>query len=474
MYRKALTDLTSWKTRPGRKPLIVRGARQVGKTWLIREFSKQFANLIEINFDRTPEKAQLFLGKDIGKCLQLLEVDANSKIIPGQTLIFLDEIQAVPEMFPLLRYFHEERPDIHVVAAGSLLEFLLADHTFSMPVGRIEYLHLGPMDVEEFLLALGQETLVTLLNSHALADSIPESIHQRLLHFVKLFWVVGGMPAAVAALVGGQDDFEAVRREHASILQTYEDDFSKYRKRIYPQRLRKVFRRIPSLIGNKLKYVHIDPAERSRELADTVQILELARVIHRVFHSAGNGVPLGAEAKENDFKPLFMDIGLVSTSLGLNLPALELAEDLLLVNNGALAEQFVGQHLLYGKAGFERPQLYYWNREKRNASSEVDYLIPYGSTVVPVEVKAGKTGSLKSLQVFVAERQVPIAVRFSALPPSCDRLETGIAGKDRSPFLLITLPLYLVGQTWRLLSQAFSSPEVRGDEALKETLPYHS
>lgn len=458
MYRKALTELTSWKNRTGRKPLIVRGARQVGKTWLIREFAGQFGNLIEINFDRAPEKAQLFTGKDIGRCLQLLEIDANSKINPGQTLIFLDEIQAVPEMFPLLRYFHEERPEIHVVAAGSLLEFLLADHTFAMPVGRVEYLHLGPMDMEEFLLALGQENLVAFLGAHALTDSIPESIHLNLLHFVKLFWVVGGMPAAVVGFVSGQGDFAAVRREHASILQTYEDDFSKYRKRIYPQRLRKVFNRIPSLIGGKLKYVQLDPAERSRELADTVQILELARVIHRVLHSAGNGVPLGAEAKENDFKPLFMDIGLVSTSLGLNLPTLEMAEDLLLVNNGALAEQFVGQHLLYGQAGYEKPQLYYWNREKRNASSEVDYLISFGRHVVPVEVKAGKTGSLKSLQVLVAEKHIPVAVRFSALPPACHRQETGIAGKERSPFLLINLPLYLVGQTWRLLAQAFESP----------------
>lgn len=458
MYRKALSDLTSWKDRAGRKPLIVRGARQVGKTWLIREFAGQFGNLIEINFDRTPEKAQLFTNKDISRCLQLLEIDAKTKITPGQTLIFLDEIQAVPEMFPLLRYFHEERPDIHVVAAGSLLEFLLADHAFSMPVGRVEYLHLGPMDMEEFLLALGQEQLVTFLNSHALADSIPESIHQHLLHFVKLFWVVGGMPAAVAGFANGQGDFQAVAREHASILQTYEDDFSKYRKRIYPQRLRMVFRRIPSLIGGKLKYVQLDPAERSRELADTVQILELARVIHRVVHSAANGVPLGAEAKENDFKPLFMDVGLVSTSLGLNLPSLEMADDLLLVNNGALAEQFVGQHLLYGQARYEKPQLYYWNREKRNASAEIDYLISYGSTAVPVEVKAGTTGSLKSLQVFVAEKHTPVAVRFSAQPPSCHRQETRIAGKERNPFLLITLPLYLVGQTWRLLAQAFSSP----------------
>lgn len=447
MYRKALNDLISWKNRQGRKPLIIRGARQIGKTWLVRELAGQFDNLIEINFDRNPEKAQLFIGKDINRCLQLLEIDADATIVPGRTLLFLDEIQSVPAMFPLLRYFHEEQPDLHVVGAGSLLEFLLADHDFSMPVGRVEYLHLGPMDMEEFLLALGQEKLVAFLDSFSLVDSIPEPIHQKLLYYLKLFWVVGGMPASVAAYSSGKEDMGAVVREHEIILQTYEDDFSKYRKRMYPQRLQKVFRRIPALIGGKLKYVNIDPEERSRELAGCLELLEMARIIHRVPHSAGNGVPLAAEAKEKDFKPLFMDIGLVSTSLGLSLPRLEMVNDLLLVNNGALAEQFVGQHLLYDRPGYEKPRLYYWNREEKGASAEIDYLICHGDKVVPVEVKAGKTGTLKSLRIFMAEKHSAVAVRFNALPPS-SVLQEG--------YQLLSLPLYLVGQTRRLLDEAFS------------------
>ena len=453
MYRKALHDLIDWKDRPSRKPLIIRGARQVGKTWLVRKFAGQFGNLVEINFDKNPEKAQLFAGRDISRGLQLLQIDCNTEIVPGKTLLFLDEIQAVPEMLPLLRYFYEEQSDLHVIAAGSLLEFLLADHDFSMPVGRVEYLHLGPMDMEEFLLALGQERMTKFLKDYSLNEPIPESIHLSLLNFLKLFWIVGGMPAAVAWYGNSGQLAEAIR-EHAAILQTYEDDFSKYRKRIYPERLRKVFRRIPALIGNKLKYVRLDPEERSRELSDSLHLLEMARVIYRVRHSAGNGVPLGAEAKERDFKPLFLDIGLVSTSLGLTLPGLEVVDDLLMVNNGALAEQFVGQHLLYDGPGYEKPQLFYWNREQKSSSAEVDYLITHEDKVVPVEVKAGTTGALKSLQVFVAEKKSPVALRFNAMPPSCSRQKTGVAGKDNVPFLLISLPLYLVGQAGSLIAEA--------------------
>ena len=453
MYRKALDDLVEWKDRPSRKPLIIRGARQVGKTWLVRKFADQFDNLVEINFDKNPEKAQLFDGRDINRCLALLQIDGDTDIVAGKTLLFLDEIQAAPELLPLLRYFYEERADLHVIAAGSLLEFLLADHDFSMPVGRVEYLHLGPMDMEEFLLALGQERMTIFLKNYSLDDTIPRSIHRSLLNFSKLFWIVGGMPAAISWYVASGQLSDAIR-EHAVILQTYEDDFSKYRKRIYPERLRKVFKRIPALIGNKLKYVQLDPDERSRELADTLQLLEMARVIYRVRHSAGNGVPLGAEAKERYFKPLFLDIGLVSTSLGLSLPALEIVDDLLMVNNGALAEQFVGQHLLYDGPGYEKPQLFYWNREQKSSSAEVDYLIAHGNKVVPVEVKAGKTGTLKSLQVFVAEKQSRVALRLNAMPPSCSLHETRISGKEKVPFRLVSLPLYLVCQAQRLITDA--------------------
>lgn len=246
-------------------------------------------------------------------------------------------------------------------------------------------------------------TWYKLLVDFSFPDIIPEPIHKTLLNHLKLFLIIGGMPAAVKQFVKGDNIQEAIR-EQAIILQTYEDDFTKYRKRIYPQRLKKVFRRIPALVGGKLKYVHIDPEDRSRELAKTLDLLELAQVLYRVKHSNGNGVPLGAEVKERDFKPLFLDTGLMANALGLTLTSMEMASNLLQVNRGAVAEQFIGQHLLYDRHGYKRPRLYYWNREKRNLSAEVDYLISLNDQVIPVEVKAGTTGSLKSLQLFIAEK----------------------------------------------------------------------
>ncbi len=453
MYRNALTDLKDWKNQKNRKPLILRGARQVGKTWLVRKFAEEhFDHLIEINFDDTPEQAKLFVKGEVDRCLQLLEMEHNQDIIPGKTLIFLDEIQAVPEILPYLRYFYEKRPDIFVIAAGSLLEFLLSEHDFSMPVGRIEYLHLGPMTIEEFLLALDQQRLVSFLSGINPDESIPESIHQKLIDFLKIFWIVGGMPAAVAAYRDFKS-FQHSNREHGSILQTFEDDFSKYRKRIYPQRIRRVFHRIPALVGKKLKYVNLDPDERSKDLADTLDLLEMARVIYRVHHSAGNGVPLGAEMKANDFKPLFLDTGLMTQSLGLNLSTLQVVKDLTLVNNGAVAEQFIGQHLLYQNLSYEKPELYYWNREKKSSSAEVDYLFSIDNKVIPVEVKAGASGSLKSLQVFIAEKRVPVALRFNSMTPSLTELTVKIHGALGHPYLFLSLPHYLVCQAKRLVKE---------------------
>jgi predicted AAA+ superfamily ATPase len=262
--------------------------------------------------------------------------------------------------------------------------------------------------------------------------------------------VTGGMPAAVRRFAADKK-FPGVEREHESILQTYEDDFSKYRKRIYPQRLRKVFRQLPALIGKKLKYVNIDPNEKARDLAAALYLFELAGIYYPVKHSAGNGLPPGAEAKDRDFKPLFLDIGLTVTSLGLNPAEIQMEKELLIINNGAMAEQFIGQHLLHGQPGYRRPELYYWNREKKGSQAKVDYLIADNGRVIPVEVKAGTTGSLKSLQVFISEKKSPLAVRFNSMPPSCLTTRTAIAGKEKVEYTLLSLPLYLVCQLKRLL-----------------------
>ncbi len=454
MYRHEMEDLERWHGRVRRKPLVIRGARQVGKTTLVRLFAERsFEGLAEVNFERDPQLASLFASNDPATTLERLELQLDLDVTPGRTLLFLDEIQAAPEVLASLRYFYEELPALHVIAAGSLLELALEKPEFSVPVGRIEYLHLGPMQFEEFLLAAGKARLVEHLNDYALGDEIPAAIHRQLMRWLRSFLIVGGMPDAVRAFVesGSHQESEAVKH---SILATFRDDFGKYGPRVDPTRLRKVFERLPLTVGNKLKYVHIDRGERAKDLAAALHLLSLARVAYRVRHTAANGIPLGAEADERKFKALFLDVGLMATASGLTLLDLERAEDVMMVNRGALCEQLVGQHLLYSVPSWEEPQLFYWAREKRGSSAEVDYVISQGRKVIPVEVKAGKTGALKSLHLFLREKGKRLAVRLSSTPPSVLEATTSLSDGQNVPFQLISLPLYLTGQVRRLCTSA--------------------
>ena len=452
MKRNNLKDLSNWKKRKNRKPLVIRGARQVGKTWIVREFGKsEFKNIVEINFDKHKGIASLFDQPDTHMVLKNLELELNVDIKPGHTLLFLDEIQSAPKVLARLRYFFEDMPDLHIIAAGSLLEFLLEEHDFSMPVGRIEYLFLGPMTFEEFLSGLKEEKLVGYLNQFTFEDSIQEPIHQKLMTYVKSFFIVGGMPGVVDIFREHMDYREALR-EQQSILQTYVDDFNKYHKRVHQTKINSVFQRIPALIGQKLKYVNLDRSETSAKLSQAIHLLELARVIYCVKHTAGNGLPFEAEANDRNYKTLFLDIGLVQSSLNLQYSEILHSQELISVNSGALAEQYVGQHLLYNTAFFEKPSLYYWNREKKSSTAEIDYLISNEGEIIPVEVKAGKTGSLKSLHLFISKKKSRFAIKFSSSLPAYNELETILPGLEQQTFTLLSLPFYLIGQYRRLIS----------------------
>ena len=454
MYRFALEHLKAWKDKPGRKPLVIRGARQIGKSFLARDFAKgRFDRIVELDFERDPDLGTLFASNAPAKIVQLLELRFNAAINPGETLLFLDEIQAAPGVIPVLRYFHEELPDLHVVAAGSLLEFALLELPHSMPVGRIEYLHLGPMQFEEFLLASGQERLVDFLALFAPSDDMPEAIHGQLLDIFRVFLIVGGMPEAVAAYLRRGNFREAEEVKHA-ILSTFKDDFGKYSRRVPHARLQALFARLPALVGSRFKYVHVDSGEPARAIGRALDLLCMARVAYRVRHSSGNGVPLGAEAKDRVFKMLFLDAGLVSTALGLTLLDFERVEDLLLVNAGAVCEQIVGQHLLHSLPFYQEPDLFYWTREKASSSAEVDYLLAEGRHVVPLEVKAGKTGTLKSLHSFLREKHRSLGLRLNSDLPSLLEARTVLADGHNVPFRLLSLPLYMVGQIRRLIRES--------------------
>lgn len=451
MYRFSLDYLKEWKVKQSRKPIVIRGARQVGKSYLVRMFAeKEFENLIEINFEQTPELMSLFASRSPRKIIGLLETKFNTKINESTTLIFLDEIQAAPEVIATLRYFYEEMPRLHVIAAGSLLEFALEEHTFSMPVGRIEYLHMGHMFFEEFLIAAGKNKLQEYICNYQLKDEIPDAIHLELINSLKQYFVVGGMPEAVLSFVStnSYQDCDSVKQ---SILSTFRDDFNKYSRRVKNERIEKIFNKVPLLIGKKLKYSQVDREERSKDLRHALNLLCLARVMHRVHHSSANGIPLGAEMDESMFKVLFLDIGLLCKSLGLSIMEFESAEDIIMVNAGAVSEQFVGQHLLYSRNFFEAPELFYWLREKKNSNAEVDYIISVGPNIIPVEVKSGKSGTMKSLQLFIHEKKRDVGLRFNSDKPSVLNTKTSIPGVQNSRFKLISLPIYMVGQARRLL-----------------------
>ncbi len=454
MYRFALDYIKEWKGRVNRKPLVIRGARQVGKSFLVRLAARDsFTNLIEINFERMPDLASLFASKSPQTILPLLEVRFNASIELGKTLLFLDEIQAAPEVFAALRYFQEELPGLHIIAAGSLLEFVLQEHSFSMPVGRIEYLHLGPMTFEEFMLASGREKLQQWLTQYKLGECVPAELHRELLSLVRQYCIVGGMPEAVAVFLqkGSYQECEQIQQ---SILSTYRDDFSKYATKAEHRRIEKIFSAIPRLAGRKFMFSHVDREERSRELGVALQLLCLARVAHQIKHSHGNGVPLGAEVDDRAFKVLFLDVGLLCRSCGLRVLDVENAADLILVNQGSVCEQLVGQHLLMSGAFYEEPSLHCWMRDRPNSSAEVDFLTAIGPHVIPVEVKAGATGRLKSLHLFLSEKKLDFGLRLNGDIPSL--LDTQMSQVDGTlrPFRLLSLPFYMLGQARRLCSDA--------------------
>ena len=453
--RSTETALHRWLDKERRKPLVLRGARQVGKSTLVRQFAaSQGKTLNEINLERHLDLNEVFRTLQVGPVLRELEALSGTPIRPESSLLFLDEIQATPHALQILRYLYEEIPSLPVIAAGSLLELVLSDHAFPMPVGRIEYMHLGPMTFREFLLAV-EPPLAGLLAGLGLAEPLPRSAHKKLLERQREYLFVGGMPEAVQVHQEG-GHLQDVSEVHRSITDTYLDDFGKYARQKELSLLQKVFRSIPRNLGNKAKYSNISPGDRSRDVRHAVDLLTKARVCLPVHHSDCSGLPLLAEIREKDYKLVFLDVGLASHVCGLGWNALRSMGERELVNEGALAEQFVGQHLADRSEELGPPRLTYWLREAKSSNAEVDYVWSRGDWIIPVEVKAGKSGSLRSLQQFAPSRRPPIAVRFDLNELTLQRVSHQARSGDglvRVEYDLLSLPLYAVGELPRLVNE---------------------
>ncbi|MDE6791599.1 MAG: AAA family ATPase [Muribaculaceae bacterium] len=421
MYYPRLIDkaLAEWKLTPVRKPLLIRGARQVGKSSAIRHLGETFSKFVEINFEKEPKLRELFRSDlSVERIVSQLSAIKGLVITPGDTLLFFDEIQACPEAIMSLRFFKEDMPLLHVVGAGSLLEFALAELP-TYGVGRIHSLFMYPMTFDEFLVAEGQSLLLEMRNKGMEEMRLSEAVHDRVIDYFRSYLMVGGMPEVVKKWVE-QHNYSICQQIQEDILLGYQDDFPKYRKRVDPGALRIVLRSVALQTGSKFTYSEVGGGFSSSEIKKALELLILAGICIPVIRCAGNGVPLGAQAEYNDRKILMLDNGLMLRLLGMeNMDVTTAITSILtstpeeLVNRGPLAEMIAGLELLRYSTPNIRHEIFYWQREARNAQAEIDYLTSHANTVYPIEVKSGTRGGMKSLWIFMREKHLTEGIRMS-------------------------------------------------------------
>ena len=450
MKRDRSLFLVQWLNSSGRKPLVIRGARQVGKTWLIRDLaSAEGRRLVELNFEKRPDLESLFSSNDPAEITINIAASTGSKIEPSKTILFLDEIQAAPHLLEKLRWFAEEMPELPVVAAGSLLDFALAKHEFSMPVGRIGYLYLEPLSFEEFLDAMGQHALRSYLQNYDWSLTIPPALHSQLMKAIKEYLVIGGMPAAVSSWATEKAP-DVVNQIHFDLLATYRDDFAKYSGRLSIDRLEDVMSSVPRQLGKKFVYKDVNLEATTASLKQGLDLLCKARVCHRIMATSANGLPLGAEVGERFTKVIMLDCGLCGASLGLSLHQLTAISEISMVNNGSMAEQLVGQLLRTVTPAYIPPSLLL-AAGKKGSEAEIDYVIQHENQVIPIEVKSGTTGTLKSLHQFMKEKKKTIAIRINSDVPRFGPVDVKDAFGASIEYNLLSLPFYLLEQLHRLV-----------------------
>jgi predicted AAA+ superfamily ATPase len=412
MKRLIDTELEIWATEKEPKPLLLRGARQVGKTYAVRKLGKRFKHFAELNFDENPEIATFFDGAlSAGPIVEKLAAYTHTPIIPGKTLLFLDESQACPRSLAALRYFREQLPSLHVIAAGSLLEFALEEIP-SLGVGRLTSRFMYPMTFTEFLLGIGEAALVDMMNAADFTHPIDEPFHRRLNSLLRTYMMIGGMPEIVAKYIENRDLLSAMNMLD-DLLLVFHDDFAKYRKRVPLSRLAETFRSVAMQSGGKFVAAHVSRETKSTAIRNALELLVKAGLVLKTFHSSANGIPLGSEINETAFKALLADTGLHQRLLGLDLKELVSIDDAAFANKGSLAEVYSALQIASHSSMRHRPELYYWHRDAPNATAEVDFVMQHGNGVLPVEVKAGLRGSMKSLRLFMAEKHIDIGVRVS-------------------------------------------------------------
>lgn len=445
--------LLEWKESSGRKPLLLRGARQVGKSWAVRHLGQQFKYFIEANFEKKKELKTLFEQvSDARELAAMIGKMYETPIVAGETLLFLDEIQESPEAIHSLWIFKEDFPELHVVAAGSLLEFALKDlHSFG--VGRIRSLFMYPMSFDEFLVAQGKTMLLQEKREASSQKPLFNGLHQELVGQFRTFLLVGGMPASVSKWVETHD-YVLAANEQDDILQTYYDDFAKYVKKIDPQVLRNTLQSVVNQIGQKFVYSKVQGKSTAEEVKKALQMLSDAGIIKRVIHSSGNGLPLGAESNLKFKKYIYLDSGLLLRMLDLELGgAGPLTQQILtdtasqLVDKGGLTEMVAGWEIVKYSSPLTQTDLYWWENLDRGTSSEVDYLLSRNLRVLPMEIKSGVSGKMKSLHLFMKNKHLDDAVRCSL--ENFGELAVSGGEEDQTRRTIRIIPLYAISNLFK-------------------------
>lgn len=410
--RKVDNELLKWMNSADRMPLLIRGARQVGKTSTVRHLGKQFQYYVELDLNEHKDLHRLFSGLlSPQEICQEISYITNKPIVAGKTLLFIDEIQACPDAINKLRYFYEQYPELHLIAAGSLLEFVLADLP-SFGVGRVRSLFMYPFSFEEFLFANGESILANAYKNASPEKPLSDVVHNRLCERLKTFILIGGMPKVVAKYVA-KHDVRDCQQILTDLVVSYQDDFKKYRKRIPEERLSMVLLSVARQQSGRFVYSNVNDNLSLQQVKLTLELLVKAGLVYPVVHTSANGIPLGAETNERYQRMVLFDTGVLLRLLGANLAEMLVTGDVELVNKGSLAEMFVATELTKSMFCYEPVRLFCWHREKKDSQAEVDFVIQKGLDVIPVEVKSGTKGSMQSMRLFLKEKTSPYGIRTS-------------------------------------------------------------
>jgi len=430
--RKIDNDLLSWAKESNRKPILLRGARQVGKSCAVRHLAENFDHFLEINFELDEAARDLFAkgGLSPQRLCQDLAAIYEIPVIPGKTLLFLDEIQKSLHAISSLRFFYEKYSDLHVIAAGSLLEFALQELP-SFGVGRIRSIFMYPMSFQEFLNAGNHQILLQNIQNADLKNPLSYQVHKKIIELFKIFLIIGGMPEVVSAYVNN-NDLLSCQRILDDIVISLRSDFSKYKEKVPTLQISAVFDSVAAQMGKKFVFANVSQNYSHKQLKEGLELLKMSGLVIPVTHSSANGIPLGAEIDIKKQKILFLDTGLYQRILGLPLSDIIISEDFSLLNKGNIAELFTGLEILKSASCYEQKNLYYWHRENKSSNAEVDFVVQIGKDIIPIEVKSSSKGAMQSMRLFLEEKKSRFGIR------------TSLENFGELPGIKI-IPLYVIG-----------------------------